>query len=69
MLAGGTAGGVSILVMNPTDVVKTQMQTYRGTEPLKMGEVATKVYQNAGIHNERGMPTSSLAKRVLRKLA
>ena len=26
VLAGGTAGGISILAMNPTDVVKTQMQ-------------------------------------------
>ena len=27
VLAGGAAGSISILVMNPTDVVKTQMQT------------------------------------------
>jgi hypothetical protein len=26
VLAGGTAGGLSIVAMNPTDVVKTQMQ-------------------------------------------
>ncbi|KAL1526270.1 hypothetical protein AB1Y20_014989 [Prymnesium parvum] len=49
VLAGGSAGAISILTMNPTDVVKTQMQNHRGNESLKMTNVATSVYQKAGI--------------------
>ena len=37
VLAGGTAGGAAIFVMNPTDVLKTQMQGHRGERARLMG--------------------------------
>lgn len=51
VLAGGGAGAVSIVAVNPTDVIKTQMQVTRAaTEaPLRMSECAATVYANAGL--------------------
>ena len=49
VLAGGTAGGVSIMMMNPTDVIKTQMQAARTTEQPRMGAVISSVWGNAGV--------------------
>ena len=47
-LAGGIAGGVSIIVFNPTDVVKTQMQASAG-EVKAMGPIIKQVYAKEGI--------------------
>ena len=37
VLAGGTAGSISIMVMNPTDVIKTQMQAATQEAPSMGG--------------------------------
>ena len=47
LLAGGTAGGLAIMVFNPTEVPKTQMQTSR--EGVSMGAVLRGVYANGGV--------------------
>lgn len=47
LLAGGTAGGLAIMVFNPTEVLKTQMQTSR--EGVSMGAVLRGVYANGGV--------------------
>jgi len=47
--AGGTAGGLSIIAMNPTDVVKTQMQAHKGESAPKMATVASNIYKGAGV--------------------
>jgi len=49
VMSGGAAGGLSIVAMNPTDVVKTQMQAYKGNTPPKMGAVASNIYSGAGV--------------------
>ena len=49
VLAGGTAGALSIVMMNPTDVVKTQMQAYKGLHTPKMSTIVRGVYQGAGV--------------------
>lgn len=46
--SGGIAGGTSIFLFNPADVVKTQMQANRGA-PLHMVQVARDVWSNGGI--------------------
>jgi len=47
VLAGGIAGGSSIIIVNPTDVVKTQMQTATG-QPQIM-KIARNVWKGEGI--------------------
>ena len=47
LLAGGTAGGASIAMVNPTDVVKTQMQN--ATEKLRMPDIIKRIYTKDGI--------------------
>ena len=48
LFAGGFAGSVSIAIMNPTEIIKTQMQAHRGTG-LTMGGVLSTVYKAEGI--------------------
>mmetsp|Transcript_3948 Transcript_3948/g.5670 ORF Transcript_3948/g.5670 Transcript_3948/m.5670 type:complete len:301 (-) Transcript_3948:41-943(-) len=47
VIAGGIAGGTSIYVMNPTDVVKTQMQAASDTK--SMTKIAKQIWQTEGI--------------------
>lgn len=47
--AGGIAGGVSIIAMNPTDVLKTQMQAVKGGAPPPMSTMVRSIYQGGGI--------------------
>ena len=48
LFAGGTAGSVAITVMNPTEVLKTQMQgSYQ--RRMTMREVFTSVYETEGV--------------------
>lgn len=47
LLAGGTAGAISIAVFNWTEVLKTQMQTSK--EGTTMTKILTRVYQNEGL--------------------
>ena len=47
LLAGGFAGGFGIAVMNPTEVLKTQMQA--SVERVGMVDVARRVFKNDGI--------------------
>ena len=47
LLAGGTAGALSITVFNPTEVIKTQIQTALTTK--SMGSVIRHVWHTAGV--------------------
>lgn len=47
LLAGGTAGAIAISVFNPTEVLKTRMQT--ATEATSMRGVLASAYQSGGI--------------------
>ena len=47
LLAGGTAGAISISVFNPTEVLKTQMQT--ASRSTTMGSVIRNVYREGGV--------------------
>ena len=47
LLAGGTAGALSITVFNPTEVLKTQMQT--AARATTMGSVVRGVYREGGV--------------------
>jgi len=47
VVSGGIAGSVSIFVMNPTDVVKTQMQS--ATDTKKMGNITRQIWAQDGI--------------------
>eukprot|EP00041_Stephanoeca_diplocostata_P025541 m.670920 g.670920 ORF g.670920 m.670920 type:complete len:297 (+) comp22768_c0_seq5:226-1116(+) len=49
LLAGGIAGGIGIAVMNPTEVLKTQMQTNTSSARASMASVARRVYATEGI--------------------
>lgn len=49
LLAGGTAGGIAIAVFNPTEVVKTQVQTHVGADKMRMMTVIKKVWTTDGI--------------------
>ena len=49
VVAGGTSGGLSIVLMNPTDVLKTQMQAHKGGEAPRMRDILSGVWRNAGI--------------------
>ena len=49
VLAGGTAGGLSIVLMNPTDVLKTQMQAYKGKHSPSMKDIVQGIWKNAGV--------------------
>jgi len=49
VLAGGTAGGVSIIAMNPTDVLKTQMQATKGEVAPSMLNIVRSIYQGGGV--------------------
>jgi hypothetical protein len=48
LMAGGTAGCLSITVFNPTEVLKTKMMTAAGIEP-SMNGVARAVYRAEGL--------------------
>lgn len=47
VLSGGLAGGTAIICMNPTDVIKTQMQTHTGKP--KMVPIFKDILKNEGI--------------------
>eukprot|EP00939_MAST-03C_sp_MAST-3C-sp1_P000456 g456.t1 len=47
LLAGGSAGAISITIFNPTEVLKTQIQT--STDSKSMSDVVRRVYRNQGI--------------------
>jgi solute carrier family 25 uncoupling protein 8/9 len=49
LLAGGTAGALGIALMNPTEVLKTQMQSNTLTRRLRMGEVVSQIWAREGI--------------------
>jgi hypothetical protein len=49
LIAGGTAGGLGIAVMNPTELLKTQMQSSSSIKRLSMFTVAKTVWQREGI--------------------
>lgn len=49
LLAGGTAGGIGIAVMNPTEVVKTKMQASQLQRRLTIREVISEVWKKEGI--------------------
>jgi len=48
LAAGGTAGALAITVFNPTEVVKTQLQTHTG-DGLGMFEVVQRVWAKDGL--------------------
>lgn len=48
LFAGGFAGSVSIALMNPTEILKTQMQSSR-TSRLSMRAVARLIYGSEGV--------------------
>lgn len=48
LVSAGTAGAIGIAFMNPTEILKTQMQSNR-TARLTMASVARSVYQKEGI--------------------
>ena len=47
LLAGGTAGAIAITVFNPTEVLKTRMQS--ATEATSMRAVVGNVYRSGGV--------------------
>lgn len=47
LLAGGLAGAISIAIVNPTDVLKTRMQT--STTPMPMLSVMKSIYETKGV--------------------
>mmetsp|Transcript_17586 Transcript_17586/g.21078 ORF Transcript_17586/g.21078 Transcript_17586/m.21078 type:complete len:295 (-) Transcript_17586:562-1446(-) len=47
VLSGGLAGGASIILMNPTDVVKTQMQSASGK--LSIVDLAKQIWTREGL--------------------
>ena len=49
VLAGGTAGAFGITIMNPTEVLKTQLQSNKSNELLTMRQVVKQVYKTDGI--------------------
>ena len=49
LMAGGSAGAIGIAVMNPTEVLKTQMQSNASMRRLRMGEVVKQVWSREGL--------------------
>ena len=49
VIAGGTAGAVSIIMMNPTDVIKTQMQAHKGRETPRVGTIIKNIHGANGV--------------------
>jgi hypothetical protein len=49
LLAGGLAGGAAIALVNPTEVLKTQQQTYQGSGRVAMFDIAKRVYARDGV--------------------
>ena len=47
VLSGGLAGGLSIMCMNPTEVVKTQMQTNTGRP--KINPIIKDIFRKEGV--------------------
>lgn len=47
LLAGGTAGAIAMTVFNPTEVLKTQVQTSK--EALGLGTIIKRVYARDGV--------------------
>jgi hypothetical protein len=49
LLAGGTAGAIGIALMNPTEVLKTQMQTNQSVQRLTMRSITQQIWQTEGL--------------------
>ncbi|KAJ8600568.1 hypothetical protein CTAYLR_008170 [Chrysophaeum taylorii] len=60
VLAGGTAGGTSIFVMNPTDVLKARMQNSR--DRLSLGGTLHQIWRHSGLRGLWAGSTPNVAR-------
>jgi len=63
LFAGGSAGALSIMVFNPTEVLKTQMQT--ATKDISMKSTVASIYRNGGIRSFWSGITPNVARTFL----
>ena len=60
VLAGGCAGGISIFVMNPTDVLKARMQN--STTTLQLGPTFKEIWAKSGVRGLWAGTTPNVAR-------